>query len=541
MYQLLIVEDEKWEREGLRDFLDWASLGIKVAGFACNGVEGKKMAEEVRPDIIITDIKMPLMDGIQMARDVRAFLPDVYIIVLTGYDEFEYAKQTFDFHAFAYLLKPIRRKDIEQTIRSVLIQLEDKENKEKELIALKSQWINYATNNRDYLLIDFLKQKTGLKYIYELPLMKLLNTYNNKLVVILSLSLNQGERERSLGTDTVRNVTKMINTMLGTGGVAVPCGELRDDAVICIDAPSDKRELETIILNIIGEIKNKFGIYCIAAVGETADELEFMPRSYAQARETLSFRFIADYGELLFYSSILDSDRKDWDLTGKLIEKADSLSVNIVHYIQTGDINRSIELVDDFLAMLRENPSYAKILLNRFIFDIINGFNSILTNNMEDGVYVALWDPEKQRVDYTMLYSLPQTRKFITGFLSRIAVNMKKHCRDDNIARTVLKIIEERYPEELNLKHISKEINLYPYYIGSIFKEYTGKRFNEYLNCYRIDKAKEILQNKNMKVSDLAEAVGIPNSSYFCCLFKKKFGISPGEYGELINRRQNSV
>jgi CheY-like chemotaxis protein len=88
MYQLLIVEDEKWEREGLKDFLDWESLGIKVSGCACNGVEGKKMAEELNPHIIITDIKMPLMDGIQMAREIRAFLPDAKIIILTGYAEF---------------------------------------------------------------------------------------------------------------------------------------------------------------------------------------------------------------------------------------------------------------------------------------------------------------------------------------------------------------------------------------------------------------------------------------------------------------------
>lgn len=174
--------------------------------------------------------------------------------------------------------------------------------------------------------------------------------------------------------------------------------------------------------------------------------------------------------------------------------------------------------------------------------NIINGLNTILANSTEeDGVYVSLWDHEKQGVDYTMLDSLSQTRNYLTGFLSRIAVNMEKDCHEDNIARTVLKIIEEKYPEELNLKRVSKEINLYPYYIGSIFKEYTGKSFNEYLNYYRIDKAKEMLHYKNMKVSDLAESVGIPNASYFCCLFKKRFGISPGEYGELVNRRPKGV
>ncbi|MDI9482858.1 MAG: response regulator [Bacillota bacterium] len=540
MYQLLIVEDEKWEREGLKDFLDWESLGIKVSGCACNGVEGKKMAEELNPHIIITDIKMPLMDGIQMAREIRAFLPDAKIIILTGYDEFEYAKQTFDFHAFAYLLKPIRRKDLEQVINNVLNDLDHEESIIKEINALKSEWTEYASKNRDYLLIDFLKQKTELTHIYELPLMRWLDTFKNKLVAILSLY--PGKYEGNPVTCTPRDVTKLLNTILGTRGIAVSCSELQEDIVMCIDAPPDIRELEAVLLQMMDEIKKRFGTDCIAGVGEIVNGLESMPRSYTQAREAISFRFIANYHDVLFYGSIKDVERNNWDLTGQLIEKADSLSSKIVHCIQKGDMNQSTRLVDDFLAMLRENLSGAKILFNRFIMNIINGLNTILANSTEeDGVYVSLWDHEKQGVDYTMLDSLSQTRNYLTGFLSRIAVNMEKDCHEDNIARTVLKIIEEKYPEELNLKRVSKEINLYPYYIGSIFKEYTGKSFNEYLNYYRIDKAKEMLHYKNMKVSDLAESVGIPNASYFCCLFKKRFGISPGEYGELVNRRPKGV
>ncbi|NLG88396.1 MAG: response regulator [Clostridiaceae bacterium] len=538
MYRLLIVEDEKWEREGLRDFLDWKSLGIEVSGCACNGVEGRKIAEEIRPHIIITDIKMPLMDGIQMARDVRAFLPDTKIIILTGYDEFEFAKQTFDFHAFAYLLKPIRRIDLELVIKNVLDELEREESINEEITALKSEWMEYARKNRDYLLIDFLNQKTELKHIYELPLMRWLDTFKNKLVAILSLYPRRYERNQGAGMKD--DVVKALNAMLGTKGIAVSSSELKQEIVLCIDAPLDGQQLKTGILRLMEEIK-KLGMDCIAGAGEIAGGLEFLPRSYAQAREAISFRFIAHYNDVLFYSSIKDSDRNNWDLTGQLIEKADSLSARIIHFIQKGDMNQSTKIVDDFLAMLTENISGAKILFNRFIMNIINGLNTILANNQEDSIYVSLWDPEKQVVDYSMLDSLSQTRDYLTGFLSRVAVNMKKDCRDENIARTVLKIIEEKYREELNLKRVSEEINLYPYYIGSIFKEYTGRNFNEYLNSYRIDKAKEMLHYKNMKVSELAEAVGIPNASYFCCLFKKKFGISPGEYGELVSRRQKGV
>ena len=163
MYQLLIVEDEKWEREGLRDFLDWGSLGIEVAGCACNGVEGMEMAKLYCPQIIITDIMMPKLDGLRMSRNIRAFLPDTIIIILSGYDDFQYAKQSFDFHAFAYLLKPVQKKPFEEVLLYALKTIEHEESRKKERDTLEGQWMDYISSNRDQLLLDLLEGKMELK------------------------------------------------------------------------------------------------------------------------------------------------------------------------------------------------------------------------------------------------------------------------------------------------------------------------------------------------------------------------------------------
>jgi len=543
MYKLLIVEDEKWEREGLKDFLDWKSLGIEVAGCASNGVEGKKMAEKIRPHLIITDIKMPLMDGIQMARDIRSFLPDTQIIILSGYDFFEYAKQAFEFNAFAYLLKPFRKKSMEETVLNVLKKLEDKKRRQRERSELENKWLEYAEKNHDFLLLEFLNQKTDLKYIEETTLLNKLKIQGEKVVAVFSLSLNPAKTiyEDSLDDDLVRRVVKLLDTLLEKKGIALTCNHNLNEVILCMEAPSTRYELESLLLRMVEELRVKAGVYSIVGVGETVNEIELMPMSFKQARKALGFRFMVNYGELLFYSDIRESAQKNWDLTRQLIEKVDSISKEIVNYIQKGDINQGTGYIDVFLEKLRLVPSESKILLNCFIMNIINELNMMLPNNAENGVYVALYNPQKGMVDYTMLDSLLQTKKYLTGFLSRIAVNMEKNCCEGNVARTVLRIIEEKYSEELNLKRISEEIHLYPYYIGSIFKEYTGKNFNQFLNDYRIEKAKELMEGNNMKISDLAKAVGIPNTSYFCCLFKKRFGINPGEYMEIIGRRHKIV
>ena len=543
MYKLLIVEDEKWEREGLRDFLQWDSMGIEVVGCACNGAEGKKMAAEYRPHIIITDIKMPILDGIEMARDIRSILPETEIIILSGYDDFEYAKQTFDFHAFAYLLKPIQKRTFQETVLNVLEKLKEKKVHQRERISLESQWMDFTQEDFDDLLVDFLKNKTDIQYIYELPMMKRIKTYQRRMVAIFSLSLN---RPKSSSKDTLKDETKKgvlvaLNTMLGDRGIAVLCNEYLDEVILCLDAYSTKKELQKNLQRIMVRLIQELGVYSIVGIGERIDDLESMPLSYAQARRALDFRFLANYGELLFYSNIKNSNQMNRELAERSVEKVDLISKKIVDHIKQGDMDQALDRVDDFLAILRENLSESKILLNHFMMNVVNCLNLVWDHNADEDIYEALYGKNKERVDYSMMHSLLDTKKYLEDFLTGISVKIEKNCGEDRIARLVLKIIEEKYWEDLSLKSISEEVHLYPYYIGRIFREHTGKSFNQFLNDYRINKAKELIHSNNMKVSDLAKNVGIANTSYFCSLFKKTMGLSPGEYMEVMNRRHKGV
>lgn len=545
MYQLLIVEDEKWEREGLRDFLDWGSLGIEVAGCACNGVEGMEMAKLYCPQIIITDIMMPKLDGLRMSRNIRAFLPDTIIIILSGYDDFQYAKQSFDFHAFAYLLKPVQKKPFEEVLLYALKTIEHEESRKKERDTLEGQWMDYISSNRDQLLLDLLEGKMELKHINEFAAINGLNASGRKIVAILSFCLDPEKPGFSgcLSDNCRREVMNAFDTMLDKKKAAVSISKSLKEAVVCMDAPDTLWELETELLQLSDGLKKKLGMEVVIGIGEVAETLAEAPQSYYQAREASSFRFLADYGELLFYSKMKDADRKQRDMAGQLIQETNHIADKIVYGIQKGDIDESIRLMEDSLATLRENRSMGKMLLNKFITSFVREFNIVSPDGTYEFIREMVWDVKKLYLDISTLDSLSQARQYFIRFLKNMIVPKDgiKNYYEDDVVKRVIELIEDRYADELDLKLVSEEIYLSPYYIGSIFKKHTGKMFTQYLNDYRINKAKELLQSRKIKVYHLAEAVGIRNTSYFCTLFKSKFSVSPGEYKELLKGGREGV
>ena len=527
MYRVLIVEDEKWEREGLREFLDWSSLGIEMAGCACNGAEGLAMAELFRPDIILTDIKMPKMDGIQMSRNVRAILPSARIIILTGYDDFQYAKQTFNFHAFAYLLKPIDKKSLEDVICRVLKDLDQEKSIQNETGVLKDRWMDYISINKDHLLSDLLESKTELEYVHELLKISGLKEQGKKVSAILSMHQSQEKM------DAFRN-------MLTERGIAFSFSKTFNEAVLCLDAPDGQSELEAKFLQLRDDLKNELGIEVIIGIGEVVDSFAEASQSYIQAREASSLRFLAEYGELLFYSKMREADRKYRDKAGLQILKTKCIMNKILYDIQKCDNEDSALLVDDFLSILRENPSISKMLLSSFSLEAMIGSAAELTDDIcKDNEETEL-NNKMFVTQITAQESLSQTRHYLISFLKSIATQstQMKSDNEDEVVRKVIKIIESSYANELDLKLVSEKINLSPYYIGGIFKKQTGKQFSQYLNDYRLDKSREILQTRKIKVRDLAEAVGIRNCSYFCTLFKNRFGISPSDYKDILKGRR---
>ena len=528
MYRLLIVEDERWEREGLRDFLDWGSMRIEVVGCACNGMEGLRYAEQYHPDIILTDIKMPKMDGIQMANKIRSFLPYAKIIILSGYDDFEYAKQTFNFHAFDYILKPIEKKSIKEVILRAISALDCDKSMESERASLKNKLTQYFVENKNNILLKILEDNE-LEFTSEELSYKFLDTSTKIVIAVLSIS------STSLGCNNFD--TDRFETIMHQRGVVYSFTKPSKEAALCIEAPETIEELRKILSGLADYLKNEIGLDVIMSVGEVVNGYSGAANSYSQAKEVGSCRFLAEYGDILFYEEIKQKYHMDPDFARPIVIRVNEIINKIIVNIQKNQVEECCLLLDSFLMELRDILPLSKLLMNKFFVQALLNLHPSALNNNSTHYKEYILDKSRFEEQLLRLNSIVHTKEYLKEFIKSVAAyTMNNSCKNTDIEVTqrVIKLIEDRYAEEIGLQSISSDIHLTPYYIGSIFKKNTGKTFNQYLCDYRIERAKEMLQKGKTNVSQLSYEVGIKNTSYFCSLFKNKFGISPGDYKEMM-------
>jgi len=525
MYRLLIVEDEKWEREGLRDFINWNDWGIELIGCARDGVEGLELAERIKPEIIITDIMMPRMDGLRMSESIRTFLPDTKIIILSGYNDFRYAQKSICFRACSYILKPIEKSCLEGLLSDIRNDLNQKLTEEKTLKRLEDQWFEYIKVHRSRLLSNMLEHKTAIHQSQELGSFYDLKGEGMKsiLIVYLPRSWDQSHSSES-DNETIQTIRDIAEEM----GINFLFGTPYEKVVLCLNLPSSFSNLKNEIEHLHEMITRMLNIGIVISVGETCDEISGLSLSYAQAMEAGRHRFLADYGEIIQYNDIQKDSSMEWETVKPQILYIKYLIDNIVFCIYKDDSSRTLLLTDELLLAIKKCRRLDKILIDSLISEIKKRISSYFTiySGQESIFNSHLSNSE----------SLSCTKKQITNIYENITNSIKEKNAAGNreIAEEVIRIIENKYYEELNLQSVSEELNLSPYYIGSIFKRFIGNSFNQYLQEYRIFKAEEILLTEKIKINNLNQKVGIHNQSYFSSLFKKKTGLRPGDYCDVI-------
>jgi len=521
MYKLLIVEDEKWEREGLLDFLNWPELNIEISGAAENGIIGLDMVQKDRPQIIITDIRMPLMDGIEFIKKVKQFSPDSRFIITSGYDDFGYAQEAITLGVSEYLLKPIQRSELLETLKKITDEIYQELRQKNYSKRLEKQLAENHLEEKELLLQKAVyRQSDELNSIGRIPFIS--DEYEKVIAVVRfgsNLSFNDREKQKKL-----REIFHNIAFKAYEDELIARSLNGCDIIIFIPDRGERKHRIDDIISQIIQNCQAKdiaLPFFGIGSIPKTEPDIS---AAFCQALAALDYIFFSEE-RVLHYKDIKLQNEQDYDsllksaseYTEKVLLKIDSpnhdnedlLTIEIFNYIRTCGMDRKI--VNIFLTGLCGELS----------LKMTGELNAVVDSEIENII---------ERInDFSTLSEMEAWfRKFL--LYTGKCISEKKYTKEMHIVKSAKARIAKDYHKSIGIEVIADRMGISPNYLGRIFKQYEGKYFTESLTEYRMEKAVQLLTTERVNVTETAQAVGFVNTAHFCTVFKKKHGISPAEY-----------
>lgn len=536
MLKMLIVEDEKWEREGLVDFLDWSALGIELSAVACDGFEGIDKARRIRPDIIITDIKMPGMDGLKMSRRIREFLPEVRIIILTGYDDFKLAREAINISADAYILKPVEEAEMLDVLGKAAAECNESIKKKDEEEKLKALLDESMTNTRREMLNAVLRERPQEETLQQVVTLGVLPVCGCFSVIAAGRDPHDvsDPHDCEFSIDMERADAALKSEILSNGLDFTTSLNNADGEVLIIAGWNGiaDRSLGDAAQAVADYISNK-GTAASVGVGMTVRDMSELYQSCRQAREALGYSlFWGDRG-ISFFSELESLQQDNAAKVPEFLARGNHFTKQLMHSLRAADKSRTSALLEEMFRFISAARWADRSMIINFLYGLLNETPLLFYNT-------NLPEPE-EGVAGAVLLSLPDIRsirEYVSVFFEKLlcTISDMRSNKDEYVIKKVEQIITEKYMTDINIRTIAADIYLSPNYLGSVFKKCTGKSLSDYICLHRLEKARELLLSPGNKVSRVAREVGIPNVSYFCTLFKDKFGIAPGEYQEMVMR-----
>ncbi len=523
MFKIIIVDDEDETRAGIIQSIKWTNLGLKIAGQAVDGIEGIQLAGETDPDIALLDVKMPKMNGIQCAREIRGMLPQCKIIFMSGYSEKEYLKSAIQMQAIDYVEKPLDILELTGVIKKTVEILKKDISKNEEESKLKSMAEVGTSVIRQELAIRLIHRKTRLaelkkefkELMVDLPLNENFATVHIRLHV---------HRLGDSSNNFITCKSKIYNILNRT------FNEFDEGFLMSIlDAEhmimhfygylaSNSTLLKQYIKKIILELDMFFGGEGVATagVGNSVRGVENVPVSYHSARASSQRLFLVGYGSVILPER---GNEKKYHIDAEYINTFKSL-------LEDNDFEKALMVLNIIVGESKENGKYN-------IGEIKNVFLSLIlavlsycrrAGSEKAGTNELTW------ADMLNSKTIDDVVEFITIRLVEASDNFD-HTNGKSIKiKKAIEFIKDNYSRNISIEDVAEKVTLAPTYLCSIFKKEVGRTINQFIEEYRIKKAKQLLKNEDIKLSNISQMVGYSNAAYFISVFKKVTGISPSEY-----------
>ncbi len=537
MLKMIIADDEEIVRDGLRNIISWQELGIEIIGTASDGEEAYERCRELTPDILFTDIRMPLMDGLELATRLKEEKRDIKIIIISGIQDFNYAKTALDLDAEGYILKPVKINELREVITRVANKINMKRNMENEMLSLKKQLIESIPSIRDNFLRDLI---LGTFYDNEDIVKKLayLNIQfridENITVAVLQIDdyhdiiTNYDEERKQLLKLLIQDIAeKVINNY--NSGICIHTGD-NEFVIVFNEATQTGKRTIPICEEIMSRVYELAQATVSIGLGRPACGISEISCSYREALEAVRYKFYTGNNSLLNIDDFL-GDMNDINFIYIF-----DMEKQLMDCIKLGDSSKVMRILDDIFNTFYANKKMHSSYLQSMCIEIVS-ISSGITYEFNEDIEKIIGSHSQILDNILCKDNLSELKKYMLSILLKITNHIAgkyKKKSEDNINK-IKGIINERYMEDISISGISEEIYLTPNYVSLIFKRETNMTITEYITGIRMMKAKELLMTTDLKVQEIAELVGYENPHYFSTVFKKQTGVHPMKYRSLAS------
>ncbi|MHA6533521.1 response regulator transcription factor [Paenibacillus sp. BAC0078] len=540
MIQALIVDDEPMHIQGLVQHTDWNKLGYTRPLTARSGEEALAILAVDKVDVLITDVSMPGMTGIELLARCKSDYPQLqslHTLMISGYDEFEFVQEAIHLGAKAYVLKPIKTGELEEKLALIRESIEKKNQIEQETSELKEK----VTGSYDVLQERFVNDLIegwihsdelldSWQRLLDLPpeacqISLFLFGYDR-----LFLANPNDARERIMFSEGLMKSIKVglngfANTYIGKTGAD-------EAAVIHLNtSPSNRAKLEKQLSFIKDVMKEQFNASVMVGISRECREWGEVPLLYKEVKHMIAGARLAGYGQILYFDRVEMRDYCSFRLREEYIPE-------ILKLLENGDSEQALVFFTNAFDMLLTQEPVSFSYIQAFGMGLISELTRKLRRTREPD------DPQSNILIWQSLINCTNAagvRGVVLEYLSQYAGLKQKEqtAQQHHLIQNIARYLEEHLQENVTVKQLAEQFHLNSSYLSVLFKKEMGRTLSDFVQETRMNKAKELLQDPNIRVYEVAEQVGFQTAAYFTFLFKKLVGTTPQEFRDYYYTRSD--
>ncbi|CAM3172960.1 response regulator [Paenibacillus taichungensis] len=506
-FKVLLIDDEPLALEGLQLWIPWESLGFEVCALCSNGAEGLQRMEEQKPDLVVVDIHMPIMNGLEMIEEWRRrgnWLTK--FIILTGYSDFEFARKALKFKVSGYLLKPLDEEQAESEIRTMGMELLKEQEqlyigqiawREQEILTMKEALLGKVRSPESTQLIQSLSQSA-----------------ESWCVCLVQVSEKEFGQWSSLASEVLNGKHVIYFIRMRNDLVSIVFGDV---------SSGPQRTSENLRTLLEGLARRLAGFRTYMAIGSAESSLHRISNSRITAEKALLHAFYeAEVNSIMDYADLQNRDFQRHNKQVELIERV----LGALQLIDYANYQSAVEFMEQSFRQMRVHPDEAR----KFVIYLLHEIRAYVRSQMAE-------DSENYR-----LFEIPDLDETLLTFDDLIG--MLRSCgrvcfeillkesvfEAQGIVQDINDYIHAHFREGLTIKLLAERFFLHPAYLGQLLIRKNGIGFNELLHNLRVEEACRLLHMNQYKNSEVSEKVGYANYHHFLKQFEKRMGMSPNEY-----------